>query len=186
MLIGEFAKSIGVKRSDVYEFLYKNGILLDGPVRNAPVKEYKDAGYFTVTQEEFSQGGEVKIFDVTRLTEEGQQWLKRTMKQHGVINSLDMSEQAIVETDKLLRLVDAFRTTPQEIAWLNKAGQSPVDIQGYYEAALTVLEWRTDTHQSAGQQIDDLVEMAAMDGVTLSPKEPEIPTVDIPVFAIGL
>lgn len=187
MLVGQFAKSIGLKRTDVYEYLHSKGILLtEGALRNIPAKEYTDAGYFTVTQEAVEIGGEIKGVDVTRITEAGQAWLKRIMQQHGVINALDMSETAIVETDKLLRLVDAFRTTPQEIAWLNKAGHSPVDIEGYYGAALAVLEWRTDTHQSAGKQIDDLVEMAAMDGVTLSPKPAEIPQVDIPIFGIGL
>lgn len=187
MLVGEFAKSIGTKRADVYEFLHGNGILIsEGSNRNVPVKEYTDAGYFTVTPEVIEIGGELKGVDVTRITEEGQKWLKRLMQQRGVIGPLQMSEQAIVETDKLLRLVDAFRTTPQEIAWLNKAGHSPVDIEGYYGAALAVLEWRTDTHQSAGKQIEDLVDMAALDGVTLSPKAPEVPDVDIPIFGIGL
>lgn len=187
MLVGQFAKSIGMKRTDVYEYLHSKGILLtEGAFRNAPAKEYADAGYFTYAPEVIDVAGQPQAVNVTRITETGQEWLKRIMHQHGAITTLDMSETAIVETDKLLRLVDAFRTTPQEIAWLNKAGHSPVDIEGYYGAALAVLEWRTDTHQSAGKQIDDLVEMAAMDGVTLSPKPAEIPQVDIPIFGIGL
>lgn len=97
-----------------------------------------------------------------------------------------MSELAIVEVDQLLKLVDAFRMTTQEVIKLDKAGHSPVDQNGYYTAALQVLQWRTDTNPGAVQQINELVTMASYDGVELDPETPEIPVVNIPIFGLGL
>lgn len=97
-----------------------------------------------------------------------------------------MSELAIVEIDALLKLVNAFRMTKQEVIKLDKAGHAPVDMTGYYTAALQVLQWRTDSNANATQQIDELITMAAYDGVELEAEAPEIPQVNIPIFGIGL
>lgn len=97
-----------------------------------------------------------------------------------------MNELAVIEVDELLKLVEAFRLTPSEIAKLNKAGHAPVDQEGYYNSALQVLQWRTETNPNAINQISALVVLAGYDGVALTPDEPETPTVNIPIFGIGL
>lgn len=97
-----------------------------------------------------------------------------------------MNEIAIIEVDALLKLVDAFRMTPNEIAILDKDGHAPADGEGYYMAAQQVLAWRTAYNAQAGKQLEKLGALAAMDGYTLPPISTTTPEVHVPIFGIGL
>lgn len=97
-----------------------------------------------------------------------------------------MDETAIIQVDALLKLVEAFRLTDNEIATLNKAGHEPTDQEGYYLTAQQVLAWRTAYNAQAKQQLAKLSELAGLDGYDLPQVATHVPEVSIPIFGIGL
>lgn len=97
-----------------------------------------------------------------------------------------MNETAVIEVDAILKLVDAFRLTGNEIVKLDKAGQHPTDEEGYYLAAQQTLVWRTSFNAQAVQQLEALAELADLDAITLPAFVAEVPVVQVPIFGIGL
>lgn len=97
-----------------------------------------------------------------------------------------MTPIAVIETDALLKLVDAFRLTANEIAILDKDGHDPQDAEGYYLSAQQALAWRTAYNAQAKQQLTRLNGLALMDGYDLPPISTTTPEVSVPIFGIGL
>lgn len=97
-----------------------------------------------------------------------------------------MNENNIIEVDAILKLVDASRLTGNEIVKLDKAGHDPADEEGYYLTAQQALSWRTAFNPNAKAQLEDLEQLAQMDGITLPEAEVTIPEVHVPIFGIGL
>lgn len=97
-----------------------------------------------------------------------------------------MTPIAIIEVDNLLVLVDAARTTGDELIIMEKAGLDPVDEQGYYDAANYLLGWRSAYNANAYHQALKLCEIARMDSITLEPPVKRTPEVNVPIFALGL
>lgn len=97
-----------------------------------------------------------------------------------------MNGDAVIEIDALLRMVEAMRTSENELIKLEKAGHAPDEIEGYYLAAQQILVWRTDSNPNAKKQIEELGELAALDSVALPQPNIETPVVHVPIFAIGL
>lgn len=97
-----------------------------------------------------------------------------------------MTPIAVIEIDALLKLVDAFRLTANEIAILEKDGHNPDEAEGYYLAAQQTLAWRTAYNAQAKQQLTRLNGLALMDGYDLPPISTHVPEVSVPIFGIGL
>lgn len=97
-----------------------------------------------------------------------------------------MNTDNVIEVDALLKLVDAFRLTPNEIVKLNKAGHDPSDEEGYYLTAQQALVWRSTFNAQAAQQLEALAELASMESIELPPPAIETPEVHVPIFGIGL
>lgn len=97
-----------------------------------------------------------------------------------------MDEIAIIEVNAVLKLVNASRLSDQEIVRLDKAGQAPDDLCGYYDTSAVVLGWRSAYDNDTEQQIDLLVDIASTDGCEVTRPAEAIPKVNIPIFGGGI
>jgi hypothetical protein len=96
-----------------------------------------------------------------------------------------MDEIAVIEVNAILKLVIASRLSDQEIVRLDKAGQAPADLCGYYDTTATLLGWRSAYDNDTSQQLDLLVEIATTDGCEVTRPAEQTPDVNIPIFGGG-
>ncbi|EIG3299166.1 phage antirepressor KilAC domain-containing protein, partial [Escherichia coli] len=80
ILIGNFAKVVGLKQNALFAWLRENGILIaSGGRKNVPFQQYINAGYFTVKEVVLDDEDGYQIRLTPQLTGKGQQWLTRKL-----------------------------------------------------------------------------------------------------------
>ncbi|MBB9614829.1 phage antirepressor KilAC domain-containing protein [Escherichia coli] len=86
ILIGNFAKVVGLKQNALFVWLRENGILIaSGGRKNAPFQQYINAGYFTVKEVVLDDEDGYQIRLTPQLTGKGQQWLTRKLLDAGLL-----------------------------------------------------------------------------------------------------
>ncbi|HBB6435804.1 TPA: phage antirepressor KilAC domain-containing protein [Escherichia coli] len=86
ILIGNFAKVIGLKQNALFAWLRENGILIaSGGRKNVPFQQYINAGYFTVKEVVLDDEDGYQIRLTPQLTGKGQQWLTRKLLDAGLL-----------------------------------------------------------------------------------------------------
>ncbi|MDA6134573.1 phage antirepressor KilAC domain-containing protein [Escherichia coli] len=86
ILIGNFAKVVGLKQNALFSWLRQNGILMAfGARKNVPRQQYINAGYFTVKEvvQDDENGYQIRL--TPQLTGKGQQWLTRKLLDAGLL-----------------------------------------------------------------------------------------------------
>ncbi|WP_413182001.1 phage antirepressor KilAC domain-containing protein [Escherichia coli] len=86
ILIGNFAKVVGLKQNALFSWLRQNGILMAfGARKNVPRQQYINAGYFTVKEVVLDDENGYQIRLTPQLTGKGQQWLTRKLIDAGLL-----------------------------------------------------------------------------------------------------
>ncbi|EHK9683569.1 phage antirepressor KilAC domain-containing protein [Escherichia coli] len=86
ILIGNFAKVVGLKQNALFVWLRENGILIaSGGRKNVPFQQYINAGYFTVKEVVLDDEDGYQIRLTPQLTGKGQQWLTRKLLEAGLL-----------------------------------------------------------------------------------------------------
>ncbi|EIH9324080.1 phage antirepressor KilAC domain-containing protein [Escherichia coli] len=86
ILIGNFAKVVGLKQNALFAWLRGNGILIaSGGRKNVPFQQYITAGYFTVKEVVLDDEDGYQIRLTPQLTGKGQQWLTRKLLDAGLL-----------------------------------------------------------------------------------------------------
>ncbi|EHT1822653.1 phage antirepressor KilAC domain-containing protein [Escherichia coli] len=86
ILIGNFAKVVGLKQNALFSWLRQNGILMAfGARKNVPRQQYINAGYFTVKEVVLDDENGYQIRLTPQLTGKGQQWLTRKLLDAGLL-----------------------------------------------------------------------------------------------------
>ncbi|HFW1003107.1 TPA: phage antirepressor KilAC domain-containing protein [Salmonella enterica subsp. enterica serovar Virchow] len=86
ILIGNFAKVVGLKQNALFSWLRQNGILMAfGARKNVPRQQYINAGYFTVKEVVLDDENGYQIWLTPQLTGKGQQWLTRKLLDAGLL-----------------------------------------------------------------------------------------------------
>ncbi|HGB9469154.1 TPA: phage antirepressor KilAC domain-containing protein [Escherichia coli] len=86
ILIGNFAKVVGLKQNALFSWLRQNGILMAfGARKNVPRQQYINAGYFTVKEVVLDDENGHQIRLTPQLTGKGQQWLTRKLLDAGLL-----------------------------------------------------------------------------------------------------
>ncbi|ECJ2317999.1 phage antirepressor Ant [Salmonella enterica subsp. diarizonae] len=86
ILIGNYAKVIGLKQNFLFRWLRENKILIEsGSRRNVPRQQYIDQGYFSVREVVIDDEQHHRIALTTHITGKGQQWLTRRLLEHGLL-----------------------------------------------------------------------------------------------------
>ncbi|ELK2342434.1 phage antirepressor KilAC domain-containing protein [Salmonella enterica] len=86
ILIGNFAKVVGLKQNALFAWLRENGILMAfGARKNVPRQQYINAGYFTVKEVVLDDENGYQIRLTAQLTGKGQQWLTRKLLDAGLL-----------------------------------------------------------------------------------------------------
>ena len=86
ILIGNFAKVVGLKQNALFSWLRQNGILMAfGARKNVPRQQYINAGYFTVKEVVLDDENGYQIRLTPQLTGKGQQWLARKLLDAGLL-----------------------------------------------------------------------------------------------------
>ncbi|HHG3817082.1 TPA: phage antirepressor KilAC domain-containing protein [Escherichia coli] len=86
ILIGNFAKVVGLKQNALFSWLRQNGILMAfGARKNVPRQQYINAGYFTVKEVVLDDEDGYQIQLTPQLTGKGQQWLTRKLLDAGLL-----------------------------------------------------------------------------------------------------
>ncbi|EFO3838065.1 phage antirepressor KilAC domain-containing protein [Escherichia coli O8:H16] len=86
ILIGNFAKVVGLKQNTLFAWLRENGILIaSGGRKNVPFQQYINAGYFTVKEVVLDDEDGYQIRLTPQLTGKGQQWLTRKLLDAGLL-----------------------------------------------------------------------------------------------------
>ncbi|HDD8996560.1 TPA: phage antirepressor KilAC domain-containing protein [Escherichia coli] len=86
ILIGNFAKVVGLKQNALFAWLRENGILMAfGARKNVPRQQYINAGYFTVKEVVLDDEDGYQIRLTPQLTGKGQQWLTRKLLDAGLL-----------------------------------------------------------------------------------------------------
>ncbi|MBB0369575.1 phage antirepressor Ant [Escherichia coli] len=86
ILIGNFAKVVGLKQNALFSWLRQNGILMAfGARKNVPRQQYINAGYFTVKEVVLDDKNGYQIRLTPQLTGKGQQWLTRKLLDAGLL-----------------------------------------------------------------------------------------------------
>lgn len=86
ILIGNYAKVIGLKQNFLFKWLRENKILItSGSRRNVPRQQYIDQGYFSVREVVIDDEQHHRIALTTHITGKGQQWLTRKLLEHGLL-----------------------------------------------------------------------------------------------------
>ncbi|MFX0992737.1 phage antirepressor KilAC domain-containing protein [Escherichia coli] len=89
ILIGNFAKVVGLKQNALFSWLRQNGILMAfGARKNVPRQQYINAGYFTVKEVVLDDENGYQIRLTPQLTGKGQQWLTRKLLDAGLLKSV--------------------------------------------------------------------------------------------------
>ncbi|HBU7546927.1 TPA: phage antirepressor KilAC domain-containing protein [Klebsiella aerogenes] len=80
ILIGNFAKVVGLKQNFLFGWLRDHGVLISvGSRRNVPKQQYIDQGYFSVRESVIENEKNSRIALTTHITGKGQQWLTRKL-----------------------------------------------------------------------------------------------------------
>ena len=88
ILIGLYAKVVGIGQNTLFEWLRQNGVLIStGSRRNVPLQEYMNRGYFTVKETPVDTNHGVHISFTTKITGKGQQWLTRKLIDVGILHA---------------------------------------------------------------------------------------------------
>ncbi|HDD8894161.1 TPA: phage antirepressor KilAC domain-containing protein [Escherichia coli] len=86
ILIGNFAKVVGLKQNALFSWLRQNGILMAfGARKNVPRQQYINAGYFTVKEVVLDDENGYQIRLTPQLTGKGQLWLTRKLLDAGLL-----------------------------------------------------------------------------------------------------
>ncbi|EPM4131858.1 phage antirepressor KilAC domain-containing protein [Escherichia coli] len=86
ILIGNFAKVVGLKQNALFSWLRQNGILMAfGARKNVPRQQYINAGYFTVKEVVLDDENGYQIRLTPQLTGKGQQWLTCKLLDAGLL-----------------------------------------------------------------------------------------------------
>lgn len=86
ILIGNFAKVVGLKQNALFSWLRQNGVLMAfGARKNVPRQQYINAGYFTVKEVVLDDENGYQIRLTPQLTGKGQQWLTRKLLDAGLL-----------------------------------------------------------------------------------------------------
>lgn len=86
VLIGNYAKVLGLGQNYLFTWLRDNGILIaTGERRNVPKQEYISRGYFTLKETVIDTSNGIRISFTTRITGKGQQWLMKRLLDTGVL-----------------------------------------------------------------------------------------------------
>ncbi|WP_435890310.1 phage antirepressor KilAC domain-containing protein, partial [Escherichia coli] len=86
ILIGNFAKVVGLKQNALFSWLRQNGILMAfGARKNVPRQQYINAGYFTVKEVVLDDENGYQIRLTPQSTGKGQQWLTRKLLDAGLL-----------------------------------------------------------------------------------------------------
>ena len=86
ILIGNFAKVVGLKQNALFSWLRQNGILMAfGARKTVPRQQYINAGYFTVKEVVLDDENGYQIRLTPQLTGKGQQWLTRKLLDAGLL-----------------------------------------------------------------------------------------------------
>ncbi|MBB2306620.1 phage antirepressor KilAC domain-containing protein [Escherichia coli] len=86
ILIGNFAKVVGLKQNALFSWLRQNGILMAfGARKNVPRQQYINAGYFTVKEVVLDDENGYQVRLTPQLTGKGQQWLTRKLLDAGLL-----------------------------------------------------------------------------------------------------
>lgn len=86
ILIGNFAKVVGLKQNALFSWLRQNGILMAfGARKNVPRQQYINAGYFTVKEVVLDDENGYQIRLTPQLTGKGQQWLTHKLLDAGLL-----------------------------------------------------------------------------------------------------
>ncbi|HAY4248499.1 TPA: phage antirepressor Ant [Escherichia coli] len=89
ILIGNFAKVVGLKQNALFAWLRENGILIaSGGRKNVPFQQYINAGYFTVKEVVLDDEDGYQIRLTPQLTGKGQQWLTRKLLDAGLLKPM--------------------------------------------------------------------------------------------------
>ncbi|HDZ7387584.1 TPA: phage antirepressor KilAC domain-containing protein [Escherichia coli] len=89
ILIGNFAKVVGLKQNALFSWLRQNGILMAfGARKNVPRQQYINAGYFTVKEVVLDDENGYQIRLTPQLTGKGQQWLTRKLLDAGLLKTV--------------------------------------------------------------------------------------------------
>lgn len=87
MLIGNFAKTVGLGQNKLFAWLRDKGILIGckGLRRNVPMQRYIECGYFEVKETPVKTSNGVQIAFTPMLTGRGQEWLIKKLQDNGLI-----------------------------------------------------------------------------------------------------
>ncbi|MEJ8892888.1 phage antirepressor KilAC domain-containing protein [Escherichia coli] len=86
ILIGNFAKVVGLKQNALFSWLRQNDILMAfGARKNVPRQQYINAGYFTVKEVVLDDENGYQIRLTPQLTGKCQQWLTRKLLDAGLL-----------------------------------------------------------------------------------------------------
>lgn len=89
VLIGNFAKTIGIGPNKLFAWLRDNSVLSNGGSRrNVPMQEYMDRGYFTLKETPVETNHGMQISFTTKITGKGQQWLTRKLLDAGILKAV--------------------------------------------------------------------------------------------------
>ncbi|BEB51032.1 phage antirepressor KilAC domain-containing protein [Escherichia coli] len=92
ILIGNFAKVVGLKQNAQFAWLRENGILIaSGGRKNVPFQQYINAGYFTVKEVVLDDEDGYQIRLTPQLTGKGQQWLTRKLLDAGLLKPVRLN-----------------------------------------------------------------------------------------------
>lgn len=76
VLLGNFAKTVGIGPKKIFAILREMRILMKGGNRhNLPFQQYLDQGYFEVIEKPYDAHGETRLAFSPTITGKGQQWL---------------------------------------------------------------------------------------------------------------
>lgn len=90
VLIGHFAKAIGVGPNRLFAWMRANGYLIAtaGSRYNTPYQKYLERGYFDVTESSYDANGETRASFTTHITGKGQLRITAALKECGMINEV--------------------------------------------------------------------------------------------------
>lgn len=89
VLIGNFAKTIGMGQNTLFSWLRDNGFLIkSGSRRNVPLQEYLDRQYFSLKETPIDTHHGVEISFTTLITGKGQLWLTTQLLGAGILKTV--------------------------------------------------------------------------------------------------
>lgn len=90
VLIGHFAKAIGVGPNRLFAWMRANGYLIAtaGSRYNTPYQKYLERGYFDVTESSYEANGETRASFTTHITGKGQLRITEALKECGMIGEV--------------------------------------------------------------------------------------------------